>query len=236
MLAHARTVLRSVDTFVAASCQQNLIESVLRLGVTEMVVHTWLRDFLRLFKQQFPNVVVELTVDFSRNLDDMLSERSLDLTFQSGPFVHTSSAEVDLGKYPMIWVASPSIGLGNDRPVTTKELLAFPILTHARNTQPFEELSQHFSMQNKVSARVVPSTNLAACLQMTIDGYGVSALLAPMVEREVSKGQLIVLDYKWLPSSLKFFARYDERRSRNTVAEAAQLAAVTSEGFAARYR
>ena len=80
----------------------------------------------------------------------------------------------------------------------------------------------------------MPSTNLAACLQMTIDGLGVAALLAPMVENEIATGELSQLDYRWVPKPLDFYARYDVARSAQLVERAAQLAVDVANEFIAR--
>ena len=238
LLEHAREVLRSVECFIEAVDEDSLVDGVLRLGVTEMVVHTWLRDFLKRFKQRFPKVLVELTVDLSVNLEKELADRTIDLAFQSGPFKQMTSGSEKLGSYPMIWVASPATGLSANAELNSEDLSKFPILTHARNTRPYEEIVAHFANNSKVKVRVVPSTNLAACLQMTIDGYGVSALLAPMVEKEIAAGQLFQVNYSWLPSSLDFFARFHANKSPAMVAIAAEIAAsisnIYSESFAAK--
>jgi len=59
LLSHARAVLSSVDDLVAASGDASLREGTLRLGVTEMIVHTWLQDFLKALHEQFPNIHVD---------------------------------------------------------------------------------------------------------------------------------------------------------------------------------
>ena len=59
---------------------------------------------------------------------------------------------------------------------------------------------------------------------MTTDGYGVAALLAPMVEDEIANGQLIKLDYPWVPEPLSFAARYDKSKSSSVVQSAAEIA------------
>lgn len=86
LLDHARKVLHAVDDFADASTEANLIESTLRLGVTEMIVHTWLSDFLKALSTTLPHLHVELTVDLSVNLERELASRSIDLTLQNGPF------------------------------------------------------------------------------------------------------------------------------------------------------
>ena len=69
LLIHARKVLRAVDDFADAASEASLIDGTLRLGVTEMIVHTWLSYFLKLLSTTFPQLHVELTVDLSVNLE-----------------------------------------------------------------------------------------------------------------------------------------------------------------------
>ena len=224
LLGYARNILSSVDEFVEAANGEAAFDGAVRLGVNEMVVHTWLRDFMKSFKARFPNVVIELSVDLSSVLEKNLAERSIDLAFQSGPFARKASGEHCLGVYPIIWVASPLSGLGSSRHVSAQELSKFAILTHARRTRPYEEVAAHFAQWPKLKTRLVPSSNLSACLQMTVDGYGVAALLAPMVEQELNNGQLIQVNYPWAPEPLSFAARYDQSKSSSVVQSAAEIA------------
>jgi DNA-binding transcriptional LysR family regulator len=224
LLEHARQVLGSVEGLIEASGHAALYEGVLKLGVTEMIVHTWLRQFLKALKERFPNILVELTVDLSVNLKKELFSRSIDLAFQSGPFERQTSGQEDLGTYPWIWVASPELALKNRGQLSTEDLLQYPILTHARDTRPFEDVAAHFRTRRNLPVRLVPSSNLAACLHMTIDGMGVAALPAAMADSCLAAGQLCQLDYEWVPDSLQFLARYDAEKSPSFVAKAALLA------------
>jgi len=229
LLGFARNVLSSVDELVEAANGEAAFDGAIRLGVNEMVVHTWLREFMKAFKARFPNVVIELSVDLSSKLESDLAERNIDLAFQSGPFARKASGEHCLGVYPMIWVASPSIDLpyarqSHSKQLGPEDLSRFPILTHARRTRPYEDVAAHFAQWPKLKTRLVPSSNLAACLQMTVDGYGVAALLAPMVEQEIANGQLVELDYSWAPEPLSFAARYDKSKSSSIVQSAAEIA------------
>lgn len=222
ILSHARQVLDAADALTLAADQRALIEGTLRLGVTEMIVHTWLRDYLRVLKDRFPNLTVEVTVDLSAELEKGLAERAIDLALQNEPFSRLTTGQRDLGAYDLIWVASPELNLPST--VTAADLAAHPILTHARNTRLFEEVSAHFSSQRDLRARLVPSSNLAACLHMAADGMGVATLPAAMVADELAKGSLRQINYDWTPAALHFFARYDAEKSAIMVGEAAKLA------------
>lgn len=229
LLSYARQVLHATDDFIAVSQQKHLIEGTLRLGVTEMIVHTWLRDYLRALKDQFPNLAVELTVDFSVNLEKGLGERTLDLALQNEPFSRLTAGQIDIGAYDLIWLAAPSLNLSNA--VTIEELASHPILTHARDTRLYEEIAAHFAARRDLSARLVPSSNLAASLHMTVDAMGVAALPAAMVTRELASGSLIQLPYAWAPAPLHFFARFDAGRAPRIVTDAAKAAVKTAQAY-----
>jgi DNA-binding transcriptional LysR family regulator len=232
MLEHARAVFRATDGFIEAANQKKLHDGVLRLGVTEMVVHTWVREFLRVLKHRYPNITVELTVDLSINLEKELFERSIDLAFQNGPFNRQTTGNKELGVFPLIWIASPKIGLqGLDR-VTIDDMVRFPILTHARSTLLYAEVEAHFGCRRDLPARLVGSSNLAACIHMAVDGYGVATVPETMVIDELESGELSRVNYDWTPESLSFVARYDAEKSAGFVAKAAEIGSEVSFGFA----
>ena len=230
LLPRARQVLQALDAFVSAADDDALFDGVLRLGVTEMIVHSWLGLYLKTLHQQFPNVMVDLTVDLSTNLSTALFNRSIDLALQSGPFNRATSGALDLGSYPMIWVASTDLGLGGGV-LSLRDLSRHPVLTHARGTLPFEQLSDHISAARDVPIRLVPSTNMAACLQMTIDGLGIACLPEAMVMDELRDQRLTRLRYLWVPDELSFHARYDADTVAPYVAQAARIARDISASF-----
>ncbi len=235
LLAHARKILRSTENLIEAADRKGLFEGVLKLGVTEMIVHTWLRHFLKVLKEQFPNIDVELTVDLSVNLEKELFDRSIDLAIQNEPFIHQTSGSVDLGTYPVIWVASPVLGLQGLSKVTLESLCKHPILTHARDTQLFQMVEAHLSKHRGISPRLVPSSNLSASMHMAVDGLGVAILPAAMVANELATGELVALDFTWAPESLHFLARYNAGRASGVVASAATLASEVSTAYVAAF-
>ena len=228
LLAYARRVLSETDNLILAANRAILFDGVLRLGVTEMIVHTWLRDFLKVFKQRYPNITVELTVDLSANLEKELYERSIDLAFHNGPFERQVSGCIELGVYPLIWIASPKTKLHHKRNLSFEHLAGYPILTHSRGSQPYKEVAEHFSGRREQPVRLVPSSNLSACIHMAIDAFGSATVPAAMVTNEIKSGELKQVHYSWTPQSLIFYARYDAERSAQFVVNAGEIASQIS--------
>lgn len=230
LLYKAREVLGSAEQFLEAADHAALYDGVLRLGVTEMVAHTWLRDYLKALKDKFPQTLVELSVDISVNLSKELRDRSIDLALQNAPFNRQASGEIALGQYPFIWVAASSVDLP-ERQVSIEDLAQYPIMTHARNTRPNEEVTRHFATRRDLHPRLVQSNNISASLQMCVDEMGIGTLPAAMVFKELASGELKRVNHPWTPEPLDFYARYDAEKSSAVVARAALIAADVSKAF-----
>jgi len=224
LLPRARRMIQDLDGFIGAAGNDALFEGTIRLGVTEMIAHAWLGRFLKALQDRFPNVLVELSVDISVNISQALFNRTIDLALQNEPFEQEISGTINLGTYPLIWVASPSLGLGKDV-MSLSDMSGYTILTHAKGATPHEQLMQHLSEKDVTGLRLATSTNLAACQQMTIDGLGISCLPRVMVERDLNEGRLQALQYDWTPDDLSFAARFDTETVPSFVRSAAEVAA-----------
>ena len=208
-----------------------LLSGILRLGVSETIVHSWLPHFFRALHETVPRLDVEITVDVTGNLRNGLMDRSLDLAFLMGPVSEPKVQNRDLCSFPLIWVASPDLDLPR-RTLSLEEIAQWPIITYARNTKPFAEISQKFSELDELPARFYSSSSLAACRRLALDGIGVSALPLSVIADGLHSGRLIQLDVCWTPSQLAFTASYPSVPF-NPVAElAANLAVKVSEDYA----
>jgi DNA-binding transcriptional LysR family regulator len=221
LLSYAERVLQASEEFSQQSIGSDQQSGVLRLGVAELIAQTWLRDYLRSLRQTFPKVAVELKVDLSVNLTEDLVTRSLDLCLLNGPISNFNISNIDLGAVPFVWVASGALQVAGSG---IEDLARHTILTHARNTRPYVELSAHFRESWDGAVRIVPSSSLAACLQMTIDGLGVAPLPRTLVNGPIASGELIEIPYAWAPSPLVFTASFAHTPASLLLKQAAEMA------------
>ncbi len=219
LLAQARKVLRALDEFAEAAQASSLPGGVLRLGVTELVARLWLKNFVKIMRERFGHISLELTVDLSSVLDAELSRHALDLAVHNGPFRHAVNGVVDLASYPFAWVAAPALGLDilrSDAP--------YSLFLPARSTAPYEQIAAHCATSLR-PARLVPSSSVEVVLQMACEAMGVALVPRAMAQDALLAGRLIELDYPWLPAPLVFQARFHAQQSISAVAAAATLAA-----------
>lgn len=235
LLDKARQIIRSAENFVDAAGMAHLTESTIKLGVTEMIVHTWLPDWFRIVNENYPNLKVELTVDMSVNLKPELHSRSIDMAFQNGPFERQMSGSEKLGRFPYVWVGAPGLKITRTRNPDVDAMLAQTILSHGRQTDQYQQIETYFSKHsNKTGKRpnIVVSSNMAPCVHMAVQGMGISALPAAIAKPYLTDGSLKVIKFPWVPKPLEFFARYDAQTVSSVVTELASMAKDISTHYA----
>ena len=230
LLPYAQKLLVMADRFKERACESTSISGVLRLGVSETIVHSWLSDFLQRVHQYFPAVDIELTVDVTANMRNELIGRSLDLAFLMGPISEYSIQNIDLCSFELAWVCNPDLEFANDV-VPIREILSKPVITYARNTRPFSEVQALSKEEDVDHIRLFPSTSLAACKRMTLDGLGVGMLPLQLIKEELEKGTLKEITSTWLPSDLVFTASYPREPYSPLTEKMALLAADAAEVY-----
>jgi len=226
LLEKARNVLWAGEALLEEAGRQDLIEERLRLGVTELVACTWLRDFLRRLNVVYPNLRVELQVDLSTVIDQRLSEGQLDLAFQTEPFKTNAYTSVPLGVEPYCWVARPDLVAALGQAPTMTDMFRHVVLTHAKHTQAGISLHRYAATHKLDVGQIVHSSALSACLPMVLEGLGVALLPKVLVRDDVTAGHLNEICTDWLPPPLSFFGRFAVQRAPLFVGKAAQIGAV----------
>lgn len=226
LLRKAREVLWAGEALIEAAGRQELIEETLRLGVTELVACTWLQGFLRLMREAYPKLRIQLEVDLSVAIDARLMEGQLDLALQTGPFQSKTFTSDALGQEHYCWVANSDVIQHVSAKPTLPELFDLTILTHAKHTQACATLHSIAKKRGLRRERIVHSSALSACVPMVLEGLGVALLPERLVEAEVAAGELHKIDADWHPEPLSFFARYAPARAALYVEKAAQIAKV----------
>jgi len=224
LLIKSREVLWAAESLLEEAERQDLIEERLRLGVTELVACTWLQDYLRVLKQEYPKLRVQLEVDLSTTIDTRLIEGQIDLAFQTGPFKTGTFKSDPLGCEDYCWVANSVLFSQIGPAPRLADLFDHTILTHAKHTQAGHALHALAEAQGLDRDLIVHSSALSACVPMVLEGLGVALLPEKLVRQDLTNGALHLIQSEWLPDPLSFFARYMPQRAPLFVGKAAALA------------
>lgn len=230
LLPYAEKIILMASRLKEEACGTENISGVLRLGVSETIVHTWLSDFLHKVHQSFPQVDLDITIDVTANLRTELISRSMDLALLLGPISDYNIANVDLCSYPLIWAASPKLDFP-DGTVPIEQVARKTIITYARNTRPYAEITAFFKEEVAEPTRVFPSASLAACKLMAVEGIGIGSLPLCCIKEELAQHRLVVVPSTWMPSDLVFTASYPREPANPLTDRIAGLASLAAEVF-----
>jgi DNA-binding transcriptional LysR family regulator len=193
MMVYAEKLIGLRSEMMAEIGDRSAMRGVLRLGVAETIVYTWLPRLIKSVNITYPNLSLEIEVDITPNLSARLQAQEIELAFVLGPLSGPSVRNRELCDYPVSFVASPSLGLGNG-PLTLHDLAKFPIITFARKTQPYETVRAMFNRPDLPPIRLHASASLATVIHMAVEGLGIAAIPPAIVERELADGRLHQLD------------------------------------------
>ncbi|HTE94727.1 MAG TPA: LysR family transcriptional regulator [Bradyrhizobium sp.] len=207
LMVYAEKLIGLRSEMMAAVGDRSAMRGVMRLGVAETIVHTWLSRLIKSVNTAYPNLSLEIEVDITPNLSARLLAQEIELAFVLGPLSISSVRNRPLCDYPIGFLASPSLGLGNG-PLTVHDLAKFPIITFPRKTQPYEIVRSLFNRPDLPPIRLHASASLATVIHMAIEGLGIAVIPTAIVENELADGRLQLLATDLKISPLTFSASW----------------------------
>ena len=207
LMVYAEKLIGLRSEMMAAVGDRSAMRGVMRLGVAETIVHTWLSRLIKSVNTAYPNLSLEIEVDITPNLSARLLAQEIELAFVLGPLSVSSVRNRPLCDYPIGFLASPSLGLGNG-PLTVHDLAKFPIITFPRKTQPYEIVRSLFNRPDLPPIRLHASASLATVIHMAIEGLGIAVMPTAIVENELADGRLQLLSTDLKISPLTFSASW----------------------------
>jgi DNA-binding transcriptional LysR family regulator len=192
LMVYAEKLISLRSEMMAEVGDRSAMRGVLRLGVAETIVHTWLSRLIKKVNTAHPNLSLEIEIDITPNLSARLLGQEIELAFLLGPLSASSVRNRVLCDYPIGFLASPSLGLGTG-PLKVQDLARFPIITFPRKTQPYEIVRSLFNRPDLPPIRLHASASLATVIHMAIEGLGIAVIPTSIVENELADGRLQLL-------------------------------------------
>ena len=207
LMVYAEKLMGLRSEMMAEVSDRSAMRGVLRLGVAETIVHTWLSRLIKSVNTAYPNLSLEIEVDITPNLTARLLAQEIELAFMLGPLSASSVRNRSLCDYAIGFLASPSLGLGHG-PLKVYDLAKFPIITFPRKTQPYEVVRALFNRPDLPPIRLHASASLATVIHMAIEGLGIAVIPTAIVENELADGRLQLLSTDLKISPLTFAASW----------------------------
>jgi DNA-binding transcriptional LysR family regulator len=85
LLGYAERMLQLRADMLRAVSEKMAMRGIIRLGVAETIVHTWLPRLIERLNAVYPLITLEIDVDITPNLRHALVGHQLDIAFLLGP-------------------------------------------------------------------------------------------------------------------------------------------------------
>ena len=223
LMVYAEKLIGLRAEMMAEVGERSAMRGVLRLGVAETIVHTWLPRLIKSVNRAHPNLSLEIEVDITPNLTARLLAQEIELAFLLGPLSASGVRNRVLCDYPVGVLASPSLGLGKGR-LKVQDLAKFPIITFPRKSQPYEIVRSLFNRPDLPPIRLHASASLATVIHMAVEGLGVAVIPTSIVENELADGRLQQLKTDFHMQPLTFCAAWLSSPEEIAVERVANLA------------
>lgn len=231
LLTYAEKMMALRSELLTAVADRSAIRGVIRLGVAETVVHTWLSQLIERLNALYPAVSLEIEVETSPSLRDALARHELDVAVMLASYTDVRFRTIPVGTYPLGWVASPALSLPAE-PVSLADLAAWPIITFSRTTQPYGVIREMFSSIG-LPVRMFGNSSLASVVRMAVDAVGVSVIPTVIVQRELAEGRLRLIRSQAPLPGMTFCAAHSATAENHMASVVADLAAEVAANYEA---
>ncbi len=193
LVPHAERLLRSSADIRRRFSASHSLHGVVRLGVTGTIAVNWLPKLIDRLSHESPGIELRFVADLSANLANLLVEGGLDLAFFAGSVPGPQFAGEVVGRVPLAWFASPSLGVPNVS-MTPEELAAWPIITDAQGTFFHRLIGTWFAMAGVEPLHHHACSSLATRIQLAEAGVGIAVIPLTALTDELETERLRMVE------------------------------------------
>lgn len=192
LLGYAERMLALADELTARVGYHDPMHGLLRLGAADTFALLYLPELLARLERRYPQLKVDLQVDFSMNLSRALNDRALDIAFLTEPEVAEHIHTESLGVIQLAWVAGPLV-LPANRTLEPADLVNRQIITNPKPSNLYTTIWDWFAGSGLHPERISTCNSLTIITRLVMAGTGISILPTVMLQSELNAGSLRLL-------------------------------------------
>ena len=185
-LRRFETILREADELRAELRGHRRSPDPLRIGAIDSVSSTWLPALIEALHARFSGLRIELTIDGTKPLVAGMQRGELDLIFCLHPALGEAFRSFTLCVYQMLWAGSTRLA-DPARVYAVSDLAQLPIITFPKGSPPYQMIAPYFHDERVLASKLTSCNSLYAIINLMIDGFGVGAVPAVTIQRELSQ-------------------------------------------------
>lgn len=163
----------------------------IKIGISTMLVGKYLLNYLRSFHELYPNIIIDIYTDATKDLITKLKNRQIDLIISSVPQnIDLDLDYIKLGQTKNIFVTNKKYPELTKGKVHIEELVKYPIILQNVPSNSRASAEKYFK-ENNIS--IEPKMNIASSrllIDFSIIGYGIGYVTKLYVEEELKENRL----------------------------------------------
>lgn len=232
LLGYAERMLDLGRDMRSAMNSSRELKGVLRIGVVETVIHTWLTDFLAALSERHAVLEVQLTADSTLRLHDDMRRGLIDIAVQTDPVLHDGISNRDIGSMQLGWVGLPEDCRAGGQPLSINDLVSRPIVTMTRGSQPHRTLLEACRRAGATPTTVHCVGSIAAIVRLIRGGFGIATLPLATIYGELAAGTLATIPSEVDLGPMRLVVSYREDPTSDAAEGVATLIAEEAMRFA----
>lgn len=181
-------------------------EVQMRIGAIESVLHSWLIPWVEQLRAQYPALELELSVETTPVLIELVRRGALDIVFTASP----ASAEGVRSKTlpPMEMAFLGNAGIHRKRLWRISDFAEVDVMTFQRGSVPHLALIDQFKAAGVQPRKVHAISSISAMVQLVQGGFGVATLPLAAAKRLPDTAGLKILRCEQPLLPLPIYANY----------------------------
>jgi len=197
----ALTLLEETDSMIKEFTDLNT--GTIKIGISTTLMRTYLLKYIEIFHNNYPNIIVDIYTDPTKELINKLKNGTIDLVI--GKFPHNldrdlNYAELDKTKY--IFIANKKYFNLENTKLSPQDLKKYPIILQEYPSNSRTSAEKYFENNN---VNIEPKMNIASS-NLLIDfinmGYGIGYVTELYVKDELKNGNLYKIDITPQPENI----------------------------------
>ncbi len=216
LLSYAQRMINLRDEATSAIAElRGLYRGRLSIGANESTSLYLLPPLLLKYREQYPQIKIEVYRNISERIPSEVLERNLDFGFLSFDPLHPALESLEVYRDELVLVVNPRHRLAKRKQVTVRELGAEHFIAHNVKTPARDKIFELFAQHHTPLNISIELATLETIKDFVLLNAGVAILPRLAVRAEIEAGQLIEVPVKGMKieKSLRIVYRREQTLS-----------------------
>lgn len=180
-------------------------KGTIKIGISTTLTKKYLLKYLEKFRTKYPNIIVDIYTDPTKELINKLKNGNIDLIISKFPQVIDHDLEyIKLGETKYIFVANKNYSSLINRKVKVEELKDYPVILQKSPSNSRMSVENYFKENNFKLEPIMNIASSSLVIDFTQLGYGIGYVTKLYVDNELKNKKLYEIDIEPRTPSIEY--------------------------------